>query len=155
MGKLFQNIINNLQFFWKIWGLKSWKGLLLATDVSTTCREVIFRVKWKVFVSLQVKSLLLYICKSMVSFDNLSRSHLEIVKCKVVCQSTVLHTCMNTCWNISHQQESFSGLHCTLAWSITLEEQLILLHGFKHFIMKYYCKEKFNVGHSLRIEKLT
>ena len=32
------------------WG-KFWKELLLVTDVSTTWAEVIFRVKWIVFVS--------------------------------------------------------------------------------------------------------
>ena len=26
--------------------LKSWEGLLFATDVSATCAEAIFRVKW-------------------------------------------------------------------------------------------------------------
>ena len=26
--------------------LESWEGLLLVTDVSTTCAEAIFRVKW-------------------------------------------------------------------------------------------------------------
>ena len=40
------SISHSLDWKWSSEWLEFWEGLLLATDVSTTCAEAIFRVKW-------------------------------------------------------------------------------------------------------------
>ena len=49
----------SLDWEWSSGWLKSlaWEGLLLATDVWTTCVEAIFRVKWSLLVSWKFKNL--------------------------------------------------------------------------------------------------
>ena len=42
----YTTVLMYLDWQWLSGLLASWEGLLLATDVSTTCAEAIFRVKW-------------------------------------------------------------------------------------------------------------
>ena len=68
---------------------ESWKGLLLMTDVSTTSAEAILRVMWKM-------------------------ASAQVVETSVAKNSTSLDSENGFCTgyrNISHQQQSFSGLH--------------------------------------------
>jgi len=46
MVPLLINSIKRLNWKWSSGQRESWERLLLATDISTTCGEAIFRVKW-------------------------------------------------------------------------------------------------------------
>ena len=70
---------------WSSGWLEYWERPLLASDILTTCAEAIFKVKCSISVSWKLKNP----CERYLDSEDGFRAG---------------------CWNVSHQQETFSGL---------------------------------------------